>query len=324
MAALLSNGPRRAFRATRPLCVLALLAGLGTASAGAQESAPGAAAPSGGTAQPAPPADGSLPAPLRVEDGAASMADGEPLFPAAPGVVPPALPHDLSPVGMFRQADIVVKSVLVGLGLASILNLAILFAKSLEIAVARRRARRAIAAIAAADGLPELLFVLGRAKGPGAEMARAAADEAARTTPIPGASAGGLKERVASRLSRIEAGGGRALQTGTGLLATIGSTAPFVGLFGTVWGIMNAFIGISQAQTTNLAIVAPGIAEALFATAIGLVAAIPAVVIYNAFARQIAGVRHLLADAAAGVERLVSREVERAGASSLRIVDGSA
>jgi biopolymer transport protein ExbB len=97
---------------------------------------------------------------------------------------------------------------------------------------------------------------------------------------------------------------------GTGLLATIGSTAPFVGLFGTVWGIMNAFVGISQAQTTNLAVVAPGIAEALLATAMGLVAAIPAVVIYNVFARSIAGYRQVLADASAGVERLVSRDLD--------------
>lgn len=124
------------------------------------------------------------------------------------------------------------------------------------------------------------------------------------------ASADGLKERVASRLSRIEAQASRRMSRGTGLLATIGSTAPFVGLFGTVWGIMNAFIGISQSQTTNLAIVAPGIAEALLATAIGLVAAIPAVVIYNVFARSITGYRQLLADASAGVERLVSRDVD--------------
>ena len=113
------------------------------------------------------------------------------------------------------------------------------------------------------------------------------------------------------------------MSRGTGVLATIGSTAPFVGLFGTVWGIMNAFIGISEAQTTNLAVVAPGIAEALLATAIGLVAAIPAVVTYNVFARSIAGHRAMLADASAAVERLVSRDLDfrtvvpmqRAGAS---------
>lgn len=101
------------------------------------------------------------------------------------------------------------------------------------------------------------------------------------------------------------------LEAGMTMLASIGSTAPFVGLFGTVWGIMNSFIGISESQTTNLAIVAPGIAEALLATAIGLVAAIPAVVIYNVFARSIAGYKLLLGDASAAVERLVSRDIDR-------------
>jgi biopolymer transport protein ExbB len=104
---------------------------------------------------------------------------------------------------------------------------------------------------------------------------------------------------------------------GTGLLATIGATAPFVGLFGTVWGIMNSFIGISKAQTTNLAVVAPGIAEALLATAIGLFAAIPAVIIYNLFARWTAGYRALVGDAAAEVLRLVSRDLDR-GSTHLR------
>ena len=98
---------------------------------------------------------------------------------------------------------------------------------------------------------------------------------------------------------------------GTGILATIGATAPFVGLFGTVWGIMNSFIGISKSHTTNLAVVAPGIAEALLATALGLVAAIPAVVMYNMFSRWIAGYRALHADAAAEVLRLVSRDLDR-------------
>ena len=96
------------------------------------------------------------------------------------------------------------------------------------------------------------------------------------------------------------------------MLATIGATAPFIGLFGTVWGIMDSFIGISKAQTTNLAVVAPGIAEALLATAIGLIAAIPAVVIYNLFARWTAGCRALLGDTAAAVIRLVSRDLDRA------------
>ncbi len=101
------------------------------------------------------------------------------------------------------------------------------------------------------------------------------------------------------------------------MLATIGSTGPFVGLFGTVWGIMNSFIGISKSQTTNLAVVAPGIAEALLATALGLVAAIPAVVIYNLFARQITSYRALLADGSAEITRLVGRDLD-SGAMPVR------
>src|SRR6202011_5493520 len=107
----------------------------------------------------------------------------------------------------------------------------------------------------------------------------------------------------------------RRIRLGMGLLATIGATSPFVGLFGTVWGIMNSFIGISKSQTTNLAVVAPGIAEALLATAFGLAAAIPAVVIYNVFARSIAGYRAQLGDASAEVMRLVSRDLERPAAA---------
>ena len=121
----------------------------------------------------------------------------------------------------------------------------------------------------------------------------------------------GVKERLAIALSRIESSAGRSMARGTGLLATIGATAPFVGLFGTVWGIMNSFIGISQSHTTNLAVVAPGIAEALLATALGLVAAIPAVIIYNVFARAIAGYRALLSDASGEVLQHLSRDLER-------------
>ena len=119
----------------------------------------------------------------------------------------------------------------------------------------------------------------------------------------------GVKERVASRLERLESAAGRSMLKGTGVLATIGATAPFVGLFGTVWGIMNSFIGISRSQTTNLAVVAPGIAEALLATALGLAAAIPAVVIYNHFSRRIAAYRALVGDTSAAVLRLVSRDL---------------
>ncbi|MHB9401107.1 tonB-system energizer ExbB [Mesorhizobium sp. RSR380A] len=221
------------------------------------------------------------------------------------------LPHDLSPWGMFMAADIIVKAVMIGLAFASLVTWTVWLAKSLEILFGKLGARRAARAIGNAATLRQAGRSLGNSGGPGALLVRAAEEETALSAGALGHVTGdGLKERVTSRLSRIEAAAARRVSRGTGVLATIGSTAPFVGLFGTVWGIMNAFIGISQAQTTNLAVVAPGIAEALLATAMGLVAAIPAVVIYNLFARSIAGYRQILADASAGVERLVSRDLD--------------
>jgi biopolymer transport protein ExbB len=221
------------------------------------------------------------------------------------------LPHNLSPWGMFMAADRVVKAVMIGLAIASLATWTVFLAKSVEVACARARARRASDVIASSESLGEADRALARRGGPAAFMVRSAGEEMRRSSPmLDYAGDGGMKERVVSRLARIEVQAGRRLTRGTGLLATIGATAPFVGLFGTVWGIMNAFIGISQAQTTNLAVVAPGIAEALLATALGLVAAIPAVVIYNVFARAVAGYRQLLADAAAGVDRLVSRDLD--------------
>jgi biopolymer transport protein ExbB len=221
------------------------------------------------------------------------------------------LPHDLSPWGMFINADIVVKAVMIGLAFASLVTWTVWLAKTLELFAARVRAQRAMGAIVRAKTLDEANTVLGNGSSPAALLVQAARQEVAMSErALDHVEGDGLKERVASRLARIEAQASRRMTRGTGLLATIGSTAPFVGLFGTVWGIMNAFIGISEAQTTNLAVVAPGIAEALLATALGLVAAIPAVVIYNVFARAIAGYRQVLADASAGVERLVSRDLD--------------
>jgi len=236
---------------------------------------------------------------------------GTPAAPAEPSAVELNLPHDLSPWGMFMAADIVVKAVMIGLAFASLVTWTVWLAKSLELAGALMRARKAVATITGARSLSEASRQLNGRGGAGALLLRAAEQEVEMSSAaIDHAKGDGLKERVSSRLSRIEAQAGRRMSRGTGVLATIGSTAPFVGLFGTVWGIMNAFIGISESQTTNLAVVAPGIAEALLATALGLVAAIPAVVIYNVFARSITGYRQVLADASAGVERLVSRDLD--------------
>ena len=229
----------------------------------------------------------------------------KPAAPAATAVIP----HDLSPWGMFMQADMVVKAVMIGLAFASLVTWTIWLAKSLELLAARRRAVRAVRRLHAADSLVEALSDNAiRSGGPVSEIVAAAESEEERSAGLP---AEGVKERVAIALSRIEARAGRNMARGTGLLATIGSTAPFVGLFGTVWGIMNSFIGISVAKTTNLAVVAPGIAEALLATAIGLVAAIPAVIIYNVFSRSITGYRALLSDASALALQHLSRDLDR-------------
>ena len=217
--------------------------------------------------------------------------------------------HDLSPWGMYQNADRVVKSVMIGLVLASILTWTLWIAKGLELLIARRRLQRE---------LPDLKGA--RSLGQAAEQARAkhsfsalliedARDELRLSAGCKDKE--GIKERVSFRLERLVAASGRSMSQGTGVLATIGSTAPFVGLFGTVWGIMNSFIGIAESQTTNLAVVAPGIAEALLATALGLVAAIPAVVIYNVFARSIAGYKAQVADASAQVLLLVSRDLDQ-------------
>jgi len=229
----------------------------------------------------------------------------------AQGIPTSLLPHNLSPWGMFMNADIVVKAVMIGLAFASLVTWTVWLAKTLELFFARVRTQRAMGRIVQARSLQDAGAALAAGGNAASLFVQAARQEVDLSAPaLDHAGGEGLKERVASRLSRIEAQATRRMTRGTGLLATIGSTAPFVGLFGTVWGIMNAFIGISEAQTTNLAVVAPGIAEALLATALGLVAAIPAVVIYNVFARAIAGYRQVLADAAAGVERLVSRDLD--------------
>jgi biopolymer transport protein ExbB len=219
------------------------------------------------------------------------------------------LPRDLSPWGMFMAADIVVKAVMLGLVFASVLSWTIWFAKAIELMITRRRLRAAIDALSEARAWGEVTARL-QGRNDGAAALIGAADAELRLS-ADALSAPGVKERIASRLERLEAAAGRQMIRGTGILATIGATAPFVGLFGTVWGIMNSFIGISKSHTTNLAVVAPGIAEALLATALGLVAAIPAVVMYNVFARWIAGYRALHADAAAEILRIVSRDLDR-------------
>ena len=218
------------------------------------------------------------------------------------------LPRNLSPWNMFVNADIVVQAVMVGLAFASLMTWTIWLAKTIEVRRKTATAKRRLSFL-------ETDTVLAKAEQEtrgGSDAVAQIIQSAAREASLSGGHFDdGLKERVALRLERVEAAMSRQIARGTGVLATIGATAPFVGLFGTVWGIMNSFIGISEAHTTNLAVVAPGIAEALLATALGLVAAIPAVVIYNHLTRTIAAHRALLGDASAMVLLLISREGDR-------------
>ena len=217
-----------------------------------------------------------------------------------------ALPRDLSPWGMFMQADLVVKAVMVGLVFATAVTWTVWLAKTIELIKARRNARHALRELANVRNVEDAVRQV--PEGAVAQLLEGALAELRLSTDRMDKE--GIKARIASRLQQIEAAASRRIGLGTGVLATIGSTGPFVGLFGTVWGIMNSFIGISKSQTTNLAVVAPGIAEALLATALGLVAAIPAVMIYNLFARQIASYRALLGDGSAEITRLVGRDLD--------------
>jgi biopolymer transport protein ExbB len=264
-------------------------------------------------AAPAPastaPADASpvAAAPAPAADGTAQPQEQATAPPPAMDIAPGLLPRDLTPWGMFMSADIIVKAVMMGLIFASVLTWTIWLAKTLELVGARRRLARAHAVLVAARSLAEAAKPACDASPQVARLITAVEGELRRAPDF--RDTDGIKERIAARFERIEAAVGRQMLRGTGILATIGAIAPFVGLFGTVWGIMNSFIGISKLHTTNLAVVAPGIAEALLATAFGLAAAIPAVVIYNMFSRSIAQYRALYADTSVEIMTLVSRDL---------------
>jgi biopolymer transport protein ExbB len=306
-----------ALAAAALLMVLPLAANsqTGQGTAPAASPAPAASAPTTGAA-PSQPVQ--VPA-----SGVSGSSTPSAATPAAPSAFAPAsaalpgehmisgadLPEDLSPWGMFENSDLVVKAVIIGLALASLVTWTVWLAKTFELRSARGEVRRDLRVLNNALTLAQAHDQLREGDSPVSRLMRAAGQEIRLSANL---RADGLKERIALQLERIEMAVSRKVSRGTGVLATIGSTAPFVGLFGTVWGIMNSFIGISNAHTTNLAVVAPGIAQALLATAFGLIAAIPAVMIYNVLARQTAQYRAYLGDASAQVMRLVSRDLDRA------------
>ena len=259
-------------------------------------------------ANPAPVAPAVNPSPaattaVPATDAASADTGGRALKSTAPAM------KELSPWVMFMSADIVVKAVMIGLAFASLMTWTVFIAKSIELSVAKGRLRSALKKIAEARSLAEAQFALGPKEGILPSLLAAAMREARMSAGI--SSDAGIKERAASSCAEIVRAEQRRIRIGMGVLATVGATSPFVGLFGTVWGIMNSFIGISKSQTTNLAVVAPGIAEALLATAIGLVAAIPAVIIYNHFSRLTKSYLELVSRASGVSARLLSRDLDR-------------
>ena len=268
---------------------------------------PAQAAPESQAAAPSA-AGQSTPTPAAGDVSAAPVDGGRPLKSTTVAL------RELSPWSMFLSADILVKAVMIGLAFASLVTWTVFLAKMIELSLAQRKLRVALRKISDARSLAEAQFALGAKGSVLSALLSAAMREARLSAGI--SSDSGIKERAASSFAEIVRAEARRIRLGMGVLATIGATSPFVGLFGTVWGIMNSFIGISKSQTTNLAVVAPGIAEALLATAMGLVAAIPAVIIYNHFSRVTKGYLELVSRSSGAAGRLLSRDLERGHVSS--------
>jgi biopolymer transport protein ExbB len=261
---------------------------------------------------PAPPALSSPPATVPVVPMPSPPADG-PVAPPSSSASKPLAGvgplQELSPWSMFLSADILVKAVMIGLAFASLVTWTLLLAKTFHLARARRDLGGALSRIAKKRSLSEAQSALGSTDNVLSDLLAAAVEEVQLSDAA--AQNAGVKERAASRFSEVARAEARAARSGMAIIATIGATAPFVGLFGTVWGIMNSFIGISKAQTTNLAVVAPGIAEALLATAVGLATAIPAVIIYNHFSRATKSYLELVGRGSGAIGRLLSRDLDR-------------
>jgi biopolymer transport protein ExbB len=299
------------------LKLLTALTMAGVVSAAVAQQRPVAQEPSGIAAQQTAPASQASP-PAVASPSALSPAPPSAMAIAGEGPTPlkstTVALRELSPWSMFMSADVIVKAVMIGLAFASLVTWTIFIAKMIELTVVQGKLRRALAKIGEARSLAEAQFALGAKEGVLPSLLASAMREGRMSAGI--SSDAGIKERAASSFAEIVRAEARRVRLGMGLLATIGATSPFVGLFGTVWGIMNSFIGISKSQTTNLAVVAPGIAEALLATAIGLVAAIPAVIIYNHFARMTKGYLELVSRASGAAARLLSRDLDRTHVSS--------
>ena len=244
-------------------------------------------------AQDAPAADPAATAAAPAADAAAPVAP-EAAPAAEPAVVGGENHGKMTPASMFMEADPVVKTVMIGLVLASIFTWVLLLIKMFEFGALNRKTDNFLETFRQARTIADMRRVATSDEfdgNPLADMAAAATDEIELSRQaglsVTGDHADSALMRAQQAVAAVQAGLAKRLSGGQQFMASTGSTAPFIGLFGTVYGIMNSFIGIANTNTTNLAVVAPGIAEALLATGIGLFAAIPAVIFYNYFKTRI-------------------------------------
>ena len=227
----------------------------------------------------------------------------------------PSAAHDLSVWGLFMQADWIVKSVMLFLIFASIWSWAIIFDKIIRIRRLREQARQFEEAFWSGGSLEDLYDrISNRPADPMSSIFVAAMREWRRSAAKGLLASEHLRENLQDRIERVmNITLGREMdqiERYMGYLASVGSAAPFIGLFGTVWGIMNSFAAIAGSKNTTLAVVAPGIAEALFATALGLVAAIPAVLAYNKLSGDINRYANRLEAFAGEFGAILSRQLE--------------
>jgi biopolymer transport protein TolQ len=216
----------------------------------------------------------------------------------------------ISPLALFLQADIVVKVVMLGLVLASIWTWAMIIGFSVTLRKASRQSSSFEEDFWKAEDIDRFYEARGKSDFPAAKVMAAGVTEWRRSTAQKVIDRDGTRDRLGTAMSSMIAAEVDRLSDRLNILATIGAVAPFVGLFGTVWGIMRAFTAIAKEQNSSLAVVAPGIAEALFATAIGLFAAIPAVIAYNRFSHGINRMESKLTRFADGFYSTLSRELE--------------
>jgi biopolymer transport protein TolQ len=222
---------------------------------------------------------------------------------------------DFSLLGLFLRADLLVKAVMLLLMLASFWSWAIIIEKMIRFRRLARQAEEFEEKFWSGGSLEDLYDRIANRPNHPLEMLFAAAmrewrRSAQRTGSTDASLKAGIKERIIQVMQVTLTREMERVERYLSFLATVGSTAPFVGLFGTVWGIMNSFQAIAMTKNTNLAVVAPGIAEALFATALGLVAAIPAVVAYNKFSNDVGRYANRLEGFAAEFSAILSRQLE--------------